>query len=85
MGLVYTGLEYNLQHSQMKKNKEKKKEVVEKQSKISAFSVELILFSFAVFPPKDILDLKAKREKKGVEAYQVSSWLLVFYVSFFLK
>lgn len=73
MGLVYTGLEYNLQHSQMKENKEKKKEVVEKQSKISAFSVELILFSFAVFPPKDILDLKAKREKRGVEAYQVSS------------
>lgn len=73
MGLVYTGLEYNLQHSQMKENKEKKKEVVEKQSRISAFSVELILFSFAVFPPKDILDLKAKREKRGVEAYQVSS------------
>lgn len=72
MGLVYTGLEYNLQHSKMKKNKEKKKEVVGKQSKISAFSVELILFSF-VFPPKDILDLKAKREKRGVQVYQVSS------------
>lgn len=73
MGLVYTGLEYNLKHSKMKNNKEKKKEVVEKQSKISAFSVELILFSFVIFPPKDILDLKAKREKRAVQAYQVSS------------
>lgn len=73
MGLVYTGLEYNLQHSKMKNNKEKKKEVVEQQSKISAFSVELILFSFVIFPPKDILDLKAKREKRAVQAYQVSS------------
>lgn len=72
MGFIYTGLEYNLQHFKMKKNKERKKEVVEKQSKISAFSVELILFSFAVFLSKDILDLKAKREKKGVQAYQVS-------------